>query len=485
MSERLIALCALSLLALACSKDEPPADGPDTGVATAARVKGRLRMKLKMRLPNAKGEYLESQRAKLTEFGVTLAPDYSEAAFDSTPIGWPVKLGDTLTFVQSDGTFAGEPSAGATEWTLFDPTAEPYPSGVWFKGKIADLVADDKEPPITEIPVRFRGGCGMDGPEPADQAAVCGAVAAPTPKSLELPGAGHGCGHHAAAPAGHEVAHHVPPVPADTLMSSYPPLDQKACRDKNGFAAGALIAGGFDLNKDARFVAYLGSTCHGFVLRGCCVSEGGTVAEFLGVSSLPDRSCPEIHHGRQCQELSLGDLVLTPATREFEVGTLEEVPIAVHNNGCFGYTTITLTNRRDALGGTMVGPHLDGVRLKHWESPGSTDYFNMTYKADRDVTYRPPRCVPQAQRFKVDQFEFAVDGTILSRVFRLKQTNLYRFTSGVSEGMVFSADRVTISGPEPGCPGQQHVHQLNPCTLAMDDPAPDGCGHGAVVPVTP
>ncbi len=483
MSERLIALCALSMLALACSKDEAPAESPDAGVAAGVRLKGRLRMKLKMRLPNAQGEFLEANRAKLTEFGVTLATDYSEAAFDSTPVAWPVKLGDTLTFVQSDGTFAGVPSPGATEWTLFDPTAEPYPSGVWFKGKISELVPDGKDPPITDIPVRFQGGCGMDGAEPADQVAACGEVAKPTPKSLPLPSEGHGCGHH---PAGHDVAHHVPPVPTDKLMSSYPPLDQKACRDKNGFAAGALVSRGFDINKDARFVAYLGSTCHAFVLRGCCVSEGGTVAEFLGVSDLPDRSCPEIHHGRQCQELSLGDLVLTPAVREHEVGTLDEVPIAVHNNGCFGYTTIIpITDPRNALGGTMVSPHLDGVRLKHWESPGSTDYFNMTYKADRDVVYRPPRCVPQAKRFKVDEFQFIVDGTVLDRVFRLKQTNLYRFTSGVSEGMVFSADRVKIAGPEPGCPGKQHVHQLNPCTLAMDDPAPDGCGHGSVEPVAP
>lgn len=472
---------ALCLALLACSKDAEVQPGPDSGTGALTVVRGRVRMKMKMRLPGAKKEDLEPHLAGLTAAGLTFAPDYSEAYFDSTPVAWPVKVGAVLTFVEADGSFSAAVPGGPTDWTLFDPTREPFPSQPWHKGKPSDLAVDGKEPPLTEIPVRFKGGCGMNGPEPAEEAALCSEIAKPAAKPASLD-QHSGCGH--AAPA---HAHHVPSPSPETLMSTYPPLDQTSCRDKNGIVGVALGAAGFDLTKGlSRLLAYPTSTCYKFVQLGCCVSEGGTVAELLGLSGLPDLSCPEVHHGRQCQELTLGDLELTPPAPEEEVALGHELPLAVHNNGCFGYTLINLSDRVPPLGGAIVHPAFDGLRLKHWDKGPSSAYFFMKYETDRIAEYRAPRCVRPEEFNNVDDYLFRVDRASKRKIYRLKKTDkLYRFTSGVSAGKVFNADRVTIAAPEPGCPGKQHVHQYDPCTLAMEDPAPDGCGFGSVEPFTP
>src|SRR5690606_2840936 len=131
----------------------------------------------------------------------------------------------------------------------------------------------------TEIPVRFAGGCGMNGAEdPAGDEAMCKEVAAVKPASFAPPlvssafearaehahahgaGAGHACGHemHHGAEHAHGPSHgaavetrlDLPPQ-----RSKFPTGTERECLDYDGPVLNGTKRG------KGRFIAYLGSTC--------------------------------------------------------------------------------------------------------------------------------------------------------------------------------------------------------------------------------
>src|SRR5690606_5843479 len=123
-------------------------------------------------------------------------------------------------------------------------------------------------------------------------------------------------------------------------------------------------------------------------------------------------------------------------------------------NGCFGETIVNQNDRTPPIGGTLTGPDLQGVFLKHYDKTGPAgSYSGFRYYVDRVLTYEAPRCVTPDKLDNIDSWQFRVDGTLLNHTYKIKRQNLWRYTSGASAGLVFSGDGVTISPEEEGCPG--------------------------------
>jgi hypothetical protein len=202
--------------------------------------------------------------------------------------------------------------------------------------------------------------------------------------------------------------------------------------------------------------------------------------------------CVKNHKGRFCQEVTPGDLEVfgqkTPRTADLG----RQFQIKVHNNGCFGDTSISRINSPN-LGGTLAGEGLengpDEFLLRHYdkakvdaltcaktEDPGREV---AAWVGDRTIIYELPKCMDVLRTRETEHFLFAeVEGSA-DVSFRLDRDLLYWFKKGFPSAFSITnaaRDEWHLANPDVGCSGV-HVHGNHPCTGAAD-PDPRGCGHG-------
>jgi hypothetical protein len=290
--------------------------------------------------------------------------------------------------------------AGETEATLRHPTDDRFSATI----QLSELV-DGRIPQVGFIlPMPFEGPCSMDartrdsefcGNGPLADFLIDDGVSSqevnPAFPILPIPGyTANRCKQLIPKPTQIQFrARGSYPEPKDFFVKDREKLlaftDQ--CEQTNG----GLKTGDIVSATNRPTSTYLGSTCHAYVRVGCCPNENTTADLYQALESTAhlasitsaiqdagialaglkqiyigpffknpfvDLACPDNHKGRECQEVSIGDVSLDfrdsgkgsvqlPAARELviDVGRNEQVRFVVHNNGCYGKTTIKATSR--------------------------------------------------------------------------------------------------------------------------------------------
>lgn len=397
-------------------------------------MSGKVVLSVSMAISKGARSALLSNRSTFEALGIEIATDGSSVIFPSgTPAGWKVVLGDATTYIDKEGNFTITVVAGgATEGSISPPSEEI----AWTSFSVDDLKPEGQAPSSIVVEIDFQGGCCMEAGNACCQPA-------PTEGGLTL----------------------------RPRESTYPTGTETECLDYDGPV--------FTGDKTSE-IAYLGSTCFNRVLAGCCPNEGGTPGQHFFPQFYTYASCNENHKGRFCQEVTPGDLVVTPQGQTL-VDLDTSTPFNVHNNGCFGETHVQKT--RDEIGGEFtIESYFDGSTVKHYRGQSVA---NFNYEGtDRTLTYVSPACVDSASL--QDEYTFEADGETQSITIGLDPSGLWQFTSGASSGTIFSVNRsvedgFTFGSSDLGCDGL-HVHGNHPCT-GEADPDPTGCGHGKVSPV--
>jgi len=448
------------------TSNDPPAGGAGDVV-----MRGSVCFEASMEIPEEERAAAIEGRETLEGLGITVADDGSSVSFEANPGGWRVVLGDESAFVDFENNFSiTVVDGGATEGTIFDPPGEVP----WAFFTVDQLVGEDEETTPIEIPFEIRGGCCMDADDPC-----CATADDLLAKLIPSPGA---------SPA-LEIA--LRPQTYRTLAAqtfTYPTGNETTCLDYDGpVLTGSNASEGNAIN-------YLGSTCYLNVVNGCCANENGTIAFLVLDRADFERyfgnfeNCANNHKGRFCQEITKGDVGWIPSG-EIPVKLGETELFALHNNGCFGVTYITLDLER--FGGEFSGDKFDGLFVQHYETGGPAGALGgFAYQADQMLEYKAPKCVDSMQDVR-DTYTARVDGYASSLTFELDVTNLWQFQDGTT---IFSAvrggaDGFWIGDPEEpsesndfkGC-DDFHVHGAHPCSGAAD-PDDKGCGHGKVTQV--
>ncbi len=226
------------------------------------------------------------------------------------------------------------------------------------------------------------------------------------------------------------------------------------------------------------------------VWQGCCVGEASPLNQFLSAFGLVQpRGCYSVHHGRVCQDLLPGDLIvvipagrantLTPSVAQ-TVAPGASVPVTVHNNGCTGHTTVV--KKQNGLGGTLAGAqlinststngqlvvHYDAFKMAEWETRRTTTPDNTIYAfVDATLTYTAPNpCGPGP-----DVYEFTTDGQTRTVTFTCSSTPTTTTTPGPSVAgfspstVTAGAGTVEIAGSNLG--GSGATVTLNGVTLPV------------------
>ena len=399
--------------------------------AGAARLTGSVILRLTAPIAQEDRAEFQQHRSELANNGFTLASDASSVTFpDSTPSGWRIRIGTQQTTTRADGTFRiasipGLPAQGV----ILDPV-DPQPLGSFSIAQIAQPIV---------LQLQFTGVCNMNA---ADKViANCH-----TGSSLEL-------------------------VPLDA--PTYPPARRAdSCEQLDGFVS----------SNTSPLLSYFGSTCNKRVVAGCCPNEGG-----WGIFSATI-CCVKNHRGRFCQELTPDDLkILGDSLIVVDLG--DTVTVTIHNNGCFGDTTVV--NTANDIGGSLTGAGFDGATIQHYDAQklaafncgkGSASDAWGIWIGDRVLTYTTPKCLDSATGGEQDQWVMTADATAVTLTFQLKPDLLWQF---VDTSQVFSLNTALkdgwhIANPD-ACSGM-HVHGKHPCT-GVPDPNPTGCGQGIVVKV--
>ena len=336
----------------------PLGDGGSNGAAAVvARVFGQALARPFIAVePNFRADVI-ANRALIEAEGLEVSADGSIILFPASPAGCYRVQTDTEQVVTSfDGSFSlAEP--GGANGKILHPTDGRAPAE--FDATV--LSSDPEQPTVIQVLHPFKGPCGMNIPL-EDFCTV------DRPNDLPAP----------------ILARAVPTAITNGPRGTYPvPIKNTVCEDKNG------ILSGVTRNK---FLAYVGSTCDGYVKVGCCPNEnpfsdveynilssspGFALIEAIragnlnvqlspavipaGLAGAPDLSCVDNHKGRVCQQLLPGDISIDTGKNiatAFEVEVVEVLAgsnysFAVHNNGCFGTTEITPLVQ--FINGTLTG----------------------------------------------------------------------------------------------------------------------------------
>lgn len=385
---------------------------------------GRIIGEVRMEIAVEDRQTLLSNKELIEALGYAVNDDGSLVTFtEMKPAGWQVTLGDQTTYTDTEGNFTiMVKEGGATEGAISPPTDT---ENVWTTFTVDDLVAEGKSPSEIVMAIEFLG------PKFMDEGGECCPSLTSTKSMLK--------------------------------DNSYPTGSEVQCLDYDG-----------PINKgqNGSLLAYLGSTCNTRVLAGCCPNEGGTPGQLLFPSLYTYSSCSNNHKGRWCQEVTSGDVVVTPIG-ETTVALGDEELVNVHNNACFGETHVSQT--KEDLGGALVNDaRYDGSKVKHYSGSSVLDFnYDAT---DWVLTYQAPKCVDSVDL--KDEFQFEADGTTVTLTIGIKKENLWKFDSSVA---IFSGEGVDISSGDEKCESL-HVHGAHPCT-GTDDPDPEHCGHGTVTQI--
>ncbi len=393
-------------------------------VGRVATATGTAILRLTMNVPAAdRAEFLQ-HRGEIEANGFHMSDDGSAVTFpDAVPAGWRVRIGTQLTTIGRGGKFTIRLTPDLPAQGEILDQVDPQPLGTFSPNQLA-------QPVLLQLP--FTGVCNMNTDE-------------------------------------HALLNCHPPAGKSGIIPEQPlPLPRAdSCEQLDGFVSAST----------SPLLSYFGSTCNKRVLMGCCPNEGG-----WGIFSATI-CCVKNHRGRFCQELSPGDLKVAEQDNIVDLG--ETTTITVHNNGCFGDTTVVQTS--NDIGGTLSGDGYDGATIKHYDQAKLDAYQcgKDTRQAwdiwigDRTLTYTTPKCLKSASGGEEDAWLMVADDTAVLLTFTLKKDFLYRF---VDTGQVFSLNTSVKDGwhiAQPDvCPGM-HVHGKHPCTGAPD-PNPTGCGQGIV-----
>jgi hypothetical protein len=396
------------------------------GLAGALRV--RIEAVKQMRVAAAaRGEILAA-RSAVEGHGFTLAGDGSLLTGPPVPAGgWLVSIGGGRGRSGTDGTAIVDVPAGAPfEGQVFHPADETFVVGPVF---LNELSPEGEAVQTLTFELTNNGPCGMNG-DPADDSAQCSlAAATPVARALSLPGHAHQ-GFQTEAALNPNTTLFPPKI--TMALGTYPNPDpaaaQIACLDYDG-----VIESHTDRGETSAtgIIAYPGSTCHIQVELGCCDNEQADVRRrvanaFLDPTEFPVLPCVNNHKGRFCQSVTKGDVsvlvrgeVLKAGKRgEYKVQGGENVPLTVHNNGCYGDTHADEGFLASflRLGGRLSGAALDGTVVRH--------YVGNTYAVDRDIAYTAPSPCPSdaAAGLRRDQYTFETDGSRVEVEFQCSPT---------------------------------------------------------------
>jgi hypothetical protein len=467
--------------------------GASSGPPPTGTLHGNLQVISTIAIPAAGQATIAAHKSDLDALGYAVADDGSTLSGPQAgAFGWIVKLGSKTTFAGPSGDFvvdseSGDPAQADVYWP-------GWPDQPMFTVALQALVPDGQAP----VPIVFEWAaqdmCGME---------------------VDDAGAPAGPGCHATAPASPSPApRHRPKDPPKTYqgaLGTYPKGGQSECQQNDGPTATALW-GIFDNEK----TNFIGSTCWDYVMSGCCYGERATpslrlqnaLVKWVLTSDLMKtwdalnkwRHCVDVHHGRYCQELAIGNLALgmpdgtiqhagplLASTLAFPytitLGT--PVTINVHDDGCYGQTIVV--PQADA-GGTLSGggytdTFVPAPAILHYTPvPGGSPDWAAPYVTDQAVTYTPPKCIASTSAY--DHFFFESDGSGIGVDLRVSTDHLFQFPGG----SIFSAAEAaqggfTIQPPSAACPSGCWVQGSHPCTGAPD---PGGaCGQGVVTPLDP
>ena len=394
----------------------------DTYAESIAGLAGPLRARLEATKliqiePSARDEIL-AKRTELEAQGFGVAADGSLLTGTPSPLGgWLAVLGSAQgRSLADDGIVALDlPAAAPFEGAIHHPSDDEFVTGPLY---LPDLAAEGEPLQTISFEMRNQGPCGMNV-NPADDPSQCHGAATARASTH---------GRAALNPDRHQF-----PPQVTRELGTYPNdaanAVQTACLDYDGFIESTTDRGTTSL---VGISAYPGSTCFNRVETGCCDNEQADVvrviASTLPRSPFPIIPCTKNHHARFCQSLTKGDVSLRVRghilkrydNEKFEVTAGESVPITVHNNGCYGTTHISKTDRTRLLplGGHLSGDDIGGGSLKHYSDVASG------YIPDRTITYEAPSPCPSdpAAGFRRDEYSFETDGVFVAVGFECPTT---------------------------------------------------------------
>jgi hypothetical protein len=385
-----------------------------------ARLEGT---KLVLIEPSARGEIL-AKRAQIEALGFSVADDGAVLNGATSPLGgWLAVVGTARgRSLADDGIVTLDVPADAPfEGSIHHPADDDFVTGPVY---LPDLAAEGETLQTLTFEVRNHGPCGMN-PNSGDDSNQCHASAT---------GRSHGRQRSALNPDPGQF-----PAKVTRELGTYPNdapgTAQVACLDYDGLIESHTERGS---TSDTGIIAYPGSTCYIQVELGCCDNEAADIRrklarEVFGPREYPVLHCPANHKGgRFCQSITKGDVSLrvrgdilkAGATGSYEVAAGENVPITVHNNGCYGDTHVTdgIIASVLPLGGHLTGTALEGGTIKHYQQlVGGGSGANLP---DRDIAYAAPSPCPtdQLSAVRSDEYSFETDGSTVGVRFRCTPT---------------------------------------------------------------
>ncbi len=299
--------------------------------------------------------------------------------------GWKITVNGRQYLTEADGSFRiPRPPNGITSLTVSHPSHQGYSTNF----AIDDLSPGQRADRVLLLPQPFRGGCGMT---PGDE--FCSVPLGTKDDNPPISAQAAESSEPVAALTVNECNVLIPRPTEEQILDRghYPdPTDfnrrglkiecYSSCEDNNGRG---LLSG---------VHPYFDSTCFQYVRLGCCPNENPAsdgefdaaypfaVLEFVTLRAVnlfvgspktvilsppvapqDALTCQDNHKGRECQQLSPGDVSLdfrqagaplvkpTSSTPVIQVKRGQRVEFVLHNNGCFGSTTVSAI-RRDILG---------------------------------------------------------------------------------------------------------------------------------------
>jgi len=414
----------------------------------AGPVRGMVQLAKSIAVPpDAQPDFVDNS-ATLQAQGFTVATDGSSISSPAeAAAGWTVVLGDQQARLDTSGSFIlNLPGDGPLEGQLFHPSDSTTPVARFFI--VETIGVTELFPTAIPLELATQGSCGMDTDAAKDP-----------PSCHSFPALTQGHARPRLTPSQEIFCSNLwdqgmfnpdpgsnPPL-VNGALGTYPNTDPNAfqcnCLDYDGYVqTGERGDSGI---KGA--ISYPGSTCQMQVSIGCCDNEAATIRRrvlaLVDEYHFPVMHCPDNHKGnRFCQSIKKGDLAVQVKgqvahdgdTLEFTLMPSENVQLTVHNNGCYGETTVSPGFFNNA-GGVLTGDRYAGDALKHYDvySTYYTD-SNLTYFANAD-------CPSQGAS---DKYDFEVDDADATVIFHCTPTTT---TTTTCPGMQFSCDTTTTTAP--------------------------------------